>query len=156
MKRKLKINFLSRAKPVAFCLLPLFILLTPLHAEGPVRVHVTVLVASNEGSDFNLDNDAYRDELIQLFSYSAYRQSQQFIADLKKADRFRADLPDGYELVLTLQGEEKERALVEALIRKENKQYVNTVLSILKPGVVFLGGPPVTGGVLIIVLETSL
>ena len=130
--------------------------MTPLHAEGSVRVHVTVLVASNEGSDFNLDNDAYRDELIRLFSYSAYHQSEQFIADLKKADRYRADLPDGYELVLTLQGEEKERALVEALIRKENKQYVNTVLSILKPGVVFLGGPPVKDGILIIVLETSL
>ena len=38
--------------------------------------------------------------------------------------------------------------------RNKVNQYLDTVLAILKPGVVFLGGPPVQKGVLIIVLET--
>ena len=144
-------------KTMTFVFCSLLILFQPsLRAAGPVRVHVTVLTASNEGSDFNLDNDEYRDQLIQLFSYSSYNQSGMFFVDLEKAGRQKSNLPEGYELVLTLQGEEDGRVLVQAVIRRGNQQYVDTVLSILRPGVVFLGGPPVEGGSLIIVLETGL
>ena len=127
------------------------------HAAGmpTARVQVTVVTASNEGSDFNLDNDSYRDQMIKLFSYRSYHQTKQFLADLSRAERSKIDLPEGYELWLTLQDEEKGRILIQAVIRKENEQYVDTVLSVLKPGVVFLGGPPVEKGALIIVLETG-
>ena len=142
-------------KTLIFC--SLFLLLLPAaRAVDPVRVHVTVLTASNEGSDFNLDNDEYRDQLIKLFSYHSYNQSNKFFVDLEKGVRQKTQLPDGYELMLTLQGEENGRVLVQALIRKGGQQYVDTVLSILKPGVVFLGGPPAGQGSLIIVLETGL
>ncbi len=125
-------------------------------AEEETRVTVTVISASNQGKDFNLVNDAYRDELINLFSYSSYSQLTNFAAGLKKSERQRFNLPDDYELILTLQKIENGRVMVQAIIRKENKQYINTVLSILKPGVVFLGGPTLPGGsALIIVLETG-
>lgn len=124
--------------------------------ENEVRVTATVLSASNQGNDFNLVNDDYRDELIKLFSYSSYNQLTAFAANLKKAERQHFDLSGGYELILTLQGTEKDRVMVQAIIRKENRQYVDTVLSILRPGVVFLGGPALPeGGELIIVLETG-
>ena len=125
-------------------------------AMEDVRVTATVLAASNQGNDFNLVNDEYRDELINLFSYSSYNQINSFAASLHKAERQHFDISGGYELILTLQGIEKDRVLVQAIIRKENRQYVDTVLSILKPGVVFLGGPGLPdGGELIIVLETG-
>ena len=145
-------------RPAALLFLAFFVLaggLPQVQAEETVRVHATVVVASNEGSDFNLDNDAYRDQLIKLFSYSAYHQTHHLMVELKKAERARVELPEGYELVLTLQGSEKGRVLVQALIRKGDRQYVDTILSILRPGVVFLGGPPVEKGALIIVLETG-
>lgn len=140
---------------LVFC--SLFLLSIPtVRSADPVRVHVTVLTASNEGSDFNLDNDEYRDRLIQLFSYSSYNQSGRFFVDLEKGVRQKTKLPEDYELMLTLQGEENGRVLVQALIRKGGQQYADTVLSILRPGVVFLGGPPAGSGSLIIVLETGL
>ncbi len=124
------------------------------YAQQTAPLHVTVLVASRQGSDFDLDNDAYRDQLIQLFSYSSYHQKKELRADLKKGERTVVPLPDGYELVLTLQDQEKGRIFIQALIRKGRDQYVDSVLSILTPGVVFLGGPAVQGGTLIIVLES--
>ena len=124
-------------------------------SDETIRVHVTVLIASNEGSDFSLVNDAYRDQLIQLFSYTSYHQAKEYSVDLRKSERQKLDLPGAYELLLNLQGVEKGRAMVQALIRKETTQYVDTVLSILRPGVVFVGGPDVGKGALIIVLETG-
>ena len=117
------------------------------------RVLVTVLHASNEGNDFNLENDAYRDELIKLFSYTSYRQIGARSASLKKTVPEKVMLPGGYELLLTYQGDENGRMLVHALIEKGGEQYVNTVLSSVGGGVVFLGGPPLENGVIIIVLE---
>jgi hypothetical protein len=117
------------------------------------RAAVTVLVASNEGADFDLVNDAYRDQLINLFSYTSYKQTDQQAVELKRGERAEIALPEGYELVLTYQGAENGRHLVNALIRRERQQFVNTILSIVKPGVVFLGGPPVKEGVLILVVE---
>jgi hypothetical protein len=131
-------------------------LLPPVHAMEEVRITASIISASNQGSDFNLVNDQYRDELIKLFSYSSYNQLNSFAASLKQAERQHFELSGGYELILTLQGLEKDRVLVQAIIRKDNRQYVDTVLSILRPGVVFLGGPALPeGGELIIVLETG-
>ncbi len=127
----------------------------PCRAEEAVRVHTTILVASNNGNDFNLVNDAYRDQLIQLFSYTAYTQVDDINSDLANLQPKVLDLPDGYQLTLTLTKVEKGRVMVQAGIRKDNKEYLDTVVSILRPGVVFLGGPPAQGGALIIVLETG-
>ena len=120
-----------------------------------IKANVTILVASNEGNDFNLVNDAYRDELIKLFSYTSYNQVDAVRRDLVREVPQKITLPDGYELLLTLQGKENGRLEVRALIRKEGLQYVDTILAILTPGVVFVGGPPVKKGALIIVLETG-
>ena len=127
----------------------------PGFAKYAVPIHAAIIVASNEGSDYDLINDAYRDQLINLFSYTFYHQKDDVKIHLQKGKREKLDLPDGYELMLTLQDVEKDRLLIQALIRKNGQQYVYTVLSLLRPGVVFLGGPPAENGSLIIVLETS-
>ena len=135
--------------------------------EEPVRVILTVLAASNEGSDFNLDNDAHRDKLIQLFSYTAYQQIDQSQVSLNHTEFRTIPLLDGYELGLTLQGQEGKNHLIRALIDKGSEQHLDTVLSIPKgesnrrtggigkPGVVFLGGPPTAKGDLVIVVEVQ-
>ena len=127
--------------------------LSLVYAKGNEKILVSVIIASNEGTDFNLDNDAYRDQLIQLFSYRSYEQKNQQIVNLSKAEHKIIPLMDDYEMVLTLQGEEKERIMIQALIRKGNVQYVNTVLSIMKNGVVFIGGPTIGKNALIVALE---
>ena len=119
------------------------------------RIVVTVITASNEGTDFNLDNDVHRDQLFELFSYSSYNQQDQFVFELEKAVRNKVTLIDGYELVVTLQVQEENRVLIEALIRKGDQQFVNTVLSILHQGVAFVGGPRTSEGELILVIESS-
>lgn len=136
--------------------LSLFLPLRVSFADAPVRVKGTIITASNNGSDYDLDNDAYRDQLIKLFSYTRYHQIDQFSTQLQKAERQKITLPGGYELVLTLLEQEGDRTLIQALIRKDGTQYVDTVLSILGAGVAFLGGPPVEEGVLIIMLEKDL
>ncbi len=147
MKRKWIYGLWSLVFVMFFCVQPIL-------GEESARVHVTILKASNVGNDFNMVNDAFRDELIKLFSYSAYSQVEDLLVDLSKAERKHTALPEGYELILTLQGIEKGRVLVQAIIRKDNKQYVDTILSILKPGVVFVGGPRLSDSSdLIIVLE---
>ena len=130
-----------------------FLSVSSVFAKNQGSLVITVITASNEGADFDLDNDAFRDQLIQLFSYSSYKQVDQFRTPLAKAERNKFSLTGGYELVLTLQNDEGDRILVEALIRQGGTQYVNTVLSIMKEGVVFLGGPPTEDGALILVLE---
>lgn len=133
------------------------LLTTPLFlvdAADTSRIHVTILEASNKGTDINLENDVYRDQLLNLFSYTAYEQVNKLFVDLLKAERTSVSMPGGYELFLTLQGEDAGRISLQAVIRKGTDQYVDTVLTLLKPGVVFLGGPPAgEGKVLILVLE---
>ncbi|MCM8776611.1 MAG: hypothetical protein NC930_09755 [Candidatus Omnitrophica bacterium] len=145
-------------KPWKLCLLTMGMLIgltVSAFPEDTTRIHVTILTASNFGSDFNLENDAFRDQLLNLFSYTSYNQTDKFFIDLPRAKRQSRTLPGGYEFILTLQNKESGRILVQAVIRKGGQQYVDTVLSILNPGVVFLGGPPVEKGVLILVLETG-
>ncbi len=125
-------------------------------AVEEIKINATVLVASNEGSDINIVNDAYRDEIIKLFSYSSYEEKDHFTLMLPRSGREHKALPDDYELILTLQGIEKDRVQIQAVIRKDNQQYVDTIVSILRPGVVFVGGPKTgEGGDLIIILETG-
>lgn len=136
---------------LAFCLVLPF-----LRAEVNERIMVTVLVASNQGTDFNLDNDAYRDQLIKLFSYKSYSQKDQVVVRLERTKREKVSLPGGYELLLLLQDEQSGKLMVQAVIRKGETTYLDTIMSILKPGVAFLGGPPEEGGVLILVLESGI
>ncbi len=119
------------------------------------KLLLTVLTASNEGDDFDLDNDEYRDRLIQLFSYRSYKQENQEVVTLSKTERQVIPLIDGYELVLMLQDEQKYRLLVQAVIMKEGVPYVNTVLSILEGGAAFIGGPNTGQGALILALERT-
>ena len=148
-----------RRKGIFSCFLvfTFFCAVAPARAEvvNQIKANVTILVASNEGNDINLVNDAYRDELIKLFSYTSYNQVEAVRRDLVREVPQKINLPEGYELLLTLQGKENGRMQVQAVIRKEGIQYVDTVLSILQPGVVFVGGPPVEKGALIIVLESG-
>ena len=140
-----------------FSLLFFFSVLTPapIHAEGAAKARVTILVASNNGNDFNLDNDAYRDELIKLFSFTAYHQVQSQLVDLTQGGASDVALPEGYQLQLTYQGNEGGSTLVKALIQKGGSQFIDTVLSVKNEGTVFLGGPQVTEGNLVIVLEMN-
>ncbi len=146
---------LTRVMCLSFFALGLMTNMPLLEAGHQARVVVTVLTASNEGADFDLDNDQYRDQLIKLFSYSSYHQQNQFAFEMNKAVRNHVELLEGYELTVTLQNRERDRILVEALIRKEGKQYVNTVLSIMHGGVAFLGGPMTSEGALILVIESA-
>ena len=127
----------------------------PVSAAETTKIHVTLLVASNQGNDFDLTNDAYRDQLLQLFSYKSYHQVDDILTNLERSKREILNLPDGYQLILTLQDLDKGRVQVQAMIRKGSSRYLDTVVSILRPGVVFLGGPSAQGGTLIIVLETG-
>ncbi|MBU3758433.1 MAG: hypothetical protein FGM27_00675 [Candidatus Omnitrophica bacterium] len=124
---------------------------------GPVfaaeRFTLTTLVASNEGSEFDLVNDAYRDQIIRLFSYTAYKQMNQEAVSLDPGIAREIPLHGGYTLYLKLISASNHQDRVHALIKKDDLEYVDTVLAVEKPGVVFLGGPKVSEGDLIIVLE---
>ncbi len=118
---------------------------------APLATKITVIVASNQGSDFDLDNDVYRDQLIKLFSYTSYKQTNQYSLRLEEGKQEILTIADGYQLILTLYKQGK-RNVLRALIQKDNKQFLNTELS-LTAGPVFLGGPPASSGDLIFVIE---
>lgn len=145
----------SRIIPSRWALpLAIFVsLCLPCSSFAAERITLTMIAASNEGEGFDLDNDAYRDQMIRLFSYKAYRQIDQQAFQLEPDTSKKFLLPEDYTLNLTWQGVEGGRHLIHALIVKSEITYVDTVLSILQPGVVFLGGPPLDEGALIIVLE---
>jgi hypothetical protein len=149
---------MKSARFAAIIAVVLFVLSPMLSAKSVDKIptKITILIASNQGTDFDMDNDAYRDQLIQLFSFSNYKQLKTLSLDLAKGERQIVALPEGYELVLSLQREERERAYIQALIRKGREQFVDTVLSIQKKGVVFLGGPQTPSGTLIVALENWL
>ena len=136
-------------------LLITMLLHTPFSFAQTAKATVTVLVASNQGTEFDLDNDAFKDQLIKLFSYTSYHQVSAQAIQLAGAEGAKMDLPEGYQLLLNIQGEEEGRLLVKAVIQKDGTNYVDTVLSVLKEGIVCLGGPQVSGGDLVIVLEMS-
>lgn len=123
-------------------------------AETTLPAHVTVVLASKEGSDFNLENDVYRDQILELFSYTNYQQLKTSVTELSHSQRVAIELEGGFELLLNLERQEGERYYIQAVIRKGRDQYINTTLSILKKGVVFLGGPETKDGTLIVILET--
>ena len=125
-----------------------------LQAESPVTIKVTAIVASNSGSDFDLENDAFRDQLIQLFSYKSYKQVQQSSIRLDGAKDEVMAIPGGYELTLGLKTSENSKIRVHALLQKEGKRFLDTEVSIFGAGPVFLGGPSVDSGNLILAIET--
>ena len=133
------------------CLLPF---VSALQAEAPVTLKVTAIVASNGGSDFDLENDAFRDQLIQLFSYKSYKQLQQSSVHLDETKNEVVAIPGGYELTLGLKTRENGKVRVHALIQKEGKKFLDTEVSIFGSGPVFLGGLPVDSGNLILAIET--
>ena len=114
---------------------------------------VTMVAASNEGNDIGLDNDDYRDELIQLFSYTTYKQLDLKKIYLTQGAKTSLELPDGYELSAQMPGLEKDVASLKVNISKDQKEFVNTTLSIRSGGVTFVGGPPTEEGVLILIIE---
>jgi len=122
-------------------------------AHAAERMTLTYIVASHEGDDFDLDNDAYRDQLIQLFNYSSYHQINQEAVTLEFNTPQTLTIPGDYSMVLTLKNCEDTRCIVRSEIQKNDISYVDTVISILKPGMFFMGGPKTGSGDLIIVLE---
>jgi hypothetical protein len=149
MLRLLKVRFL------VFLLLMGFASPAAWSAQGPVHVGVTVIIASDDAKASSLEKYTYREQLTKLFSYKSYRQVGQSTFALDKSERNKIDLAQGYELVLTLQGIENDRILLQAVIRKEREQFIDTVMAIKKPGVAFLGGPALAEGNLIISIEAA-
>lgn len=117
------------------------------------RFTLTSIVASNQGTDIDLDNDAYRDQMIRLFSYKSYRQVDQKVVSLEPGIAHEQEIEGGYTLYLKLISVENHQDRVHALIKRGGMEYVDTVLTVERPGVVFLGGPKTDAGDLIIVLE---
>ncbi len=138
-----------------FCLLAFLLQPSISQAQNSNRMIVTMVVASNEGSDFNLDNDAYRDKLLKLFSYSSYTQKDLKKLDMTLGETQSLDLLEGYALQLTLKEDKGSSIVARAVITKNSKSYIDTELSIAKPGVFFMGGPTLSTGDLILILENG-
>ncbi len=124
-------------------------------AQTSNRMIVTMIVASNTGADFNLDNDAYRDKLLKLFSYSSYTQKDASKIDMILGETQSINLLEGYTLSLTLKQDQGSSIIARAVITKDGKNYIDSELSIEKPGVFFMGGPTLTDGDLILILESG-
>lgn len=139
----------------SICLLALLIHSNVASAETSNRMIVTMVVASNSGNDFNLDNDAYRDKLLQLFSYSSYVQKEIKKLHMEVGKTQNLDLLEGYNLELTLKQDDGGKILARAVIIKDHKIYIDTELSIAKPGIFFMGGPKLETGDLILILEAG-
>ena len=143
-------------KIVAFFCLSVFLFQFPSgQAQTSNRMIVSMVVASNTGSDFNLDNDVYRDKLLKLFSYSSYVQKDVKKLDMTVGKTQNLDLLEGYNLELTLKQDNGQKILTRAVIIKDHKIYLDTELSVEKPGVFFMGGPTLTEGDLILILEVG-
>ena len=138
-----------------FCLSVFFFQFSSGQAQTSNRMIVTMVVASNAGSDFNLDNDVYRDKLLKLFSYSSYVQKEVKKLDMKVGKTQNLDLLEGYNLELTLKQDTGQKILTRAVIIKDHKIYIDTELSIERPGVFFMGGPTLKDGDLILILEAG-
>ena len=127
---------------------------TPLYAEESVIAKVTVIVASNQGSDFDLENDAFRDQLIQIFSYKSYKQVKEYSIHLEKVKREVLSIPGDYEFVMAYRGQDQGKVRIGALIQKGGRKFLNTEVTIIGTGPIFLGGPPTESGDLLLVIET--
>ncbi len=122
-------------------------------AHAAERLTITCIAASNKGNDFDIDNDAYRDQIMRLFAYKSYDQVSRSAVTLEPGVASEGKIPGDYDLYLKLISVENHQDRVHVLIKKEGVEYVDTVLTLTKPGVVFLGGPKMEDGDLIIVLE---
>ncbi len=116
-----------------------FMAAAPASAADGAKIKATVIIASHEGGENLLDGYAYADQLKSLFSYSSYRRVGADAFTLARSERRTIDLAQGYELVLTLQAIEEKRILLQAVIRKDDTVFLDTVAAVQKPGVVFLG-----------------
>lgn len=137
------------------CLFALLIQAPFAAAQTSNRMIVTMVIASNSGNDFNMDNDAYRDKLTKLFSYSSYIQKDLKKLDMQVGVTQNLDLLEGYNLELTLKQDNGSKIVTRAVIIKDHKIYIDTELSIAKPGVFFMGGPTLDKGDLILILESG-
>ena len=130
----------------------IFLCSTNVFAES-LLTKVTVIVASNQGNDIDLENDDYRDQIIKLFSYTSYKQTNQYSISLEEGKQQAVSLGDSYELNVTLYKKANDRNVLRVLIQKEGNTHLNTELSLSGKGPVFLGGPPANSGDLLLVIE---
>lgn len=121
--------------------------------EETLSLKLTVIVASNQGSEFTMDNDNYRDELVKLFSYQSYRQVKDYLIELAPNENELLNIEGDYMLGLSSGGMEDGRFAVRLVIQKEGRQFLNTEIQISGEVPVFLGGPSVDQGVLILAVE---
>ncbi|OGW79939.1 MAG: hypothetical protein A3G33_05020 [Omnitrophica bacterium RIFCSPLOWO2_12_FULL_44_17] len=121
--------------------------------EQPLMLKVTVIVASNQGSEFTMDNDNYRDELVKLFSYKSYKQVKDYLVELLPAENELLNIEGGYMLALNSEGEKDGKFLVRMVIQKDGRQFLNTEITVTGEVPVFMGGPSVQNGVLILAVE---
>ena len=130
-----------------------FMFVSHLYAEDSIHVKVTAIMATNEGTDFNLENDAFRDQLISLFSYTSYKEMDQFRVVFRQPEEKTVALPNNYKLSLDYQGKDGAKLLFGIQITKAGKEFLKTQASIVGESPLFLGGPPINGGVLILSVE---
>ncbi|HTL48907.1 MAG TPA: hypothetical protein VL688_12675 [Verrucomicrobiae bacterium] len=122
-------------------------------AQNVENVDLTFIVASNEGTANTVANPKYNEQLKKMFSYSSYVQSGEVKDTVEFNKPKTVAVPGDYELELTLKNCEEGRCIMRAVIRKGGKDYVDTIISLMKPGVFLLGGPRADMRDLIIVIE---
>ncbi len=144
-------KFSQKTACVFLSLMGMFLAIPSAHAAE--RLTITCIAASNNGHDFDIDNDAYRDQIMRLFAYKSYDQLGLAAVNLEPGVASEMKIPGDYDLYLKLISVENHQDRVHVLIKKGGMEYVDTILTLTKPGVVFLGGPKMDEGDLIIVLE---
>jgi len=127
----------------------------PAAAQEPVSVIITVISASKQGSEFDIENDSHRDKLIELFSFNSYRELDQKRTAVGPDSHELIPLAGGYTLSLILLEETGNTAEIEAKIEKDGKEYLRTAVSITLPGTTFLGGVPYENGSLLVALDVG-
>ncbi|QTA93708.1 hypothetical protein [Desulfonema magnum] len=128
----------------------------PLGAAGPkINIVVKTVLASQNAKFADPRLSDLIKELQSVFKYSSYRLLSQNNMTVGMKKTGRASLPENRVLKITPIGIRGNRTELRLELFKKNRQIFQTVIQLLNPGAITVGGPKYKGGYLLFNISNS-
>jgi len=145
-------------RPVGLILAVMLLLLLQdrlAEAQQKISLQADVIFASHESGGVDQSIGPLAEELRRIFGYSNYQLLTRLTGDVVLQDSWRGELPGGFILMVIPREVRDSFISLDAWILQGRVLFLRTTIRLRNAGVILLGGPPYSVGVLIVALSAK-
>lgn len=124
-------------------------------AQQKVSLQADVIFASHESVWIDPSIGPLAEELRKIFGYSNYQLLTRLTGNVVLQDSWRGELPGGFILMVIPREVRDSFISLDAWILQGRVLFLRTTIRLRNTGVILLGGPPYSTGVLIVALSAK-